>query len=92
MDNIGLLQTLAYSKVVRMDEGLIGLLGMIGIPFCFAGGLTAFLITYEGYMRSEKPNKRLAFREAIQTALVTLAAFVVLVIGIAFALVEIILK
>jgi len=75
-----------------MDEGLIRLLVMIGTPFCFAGGLTAFLITYEGYMRGEKPDKRLAFRVALQTALVTLVAFIVLVIGIAFALVKIILK
>ena len=67
-------------------------MGMIGIPFCFAGGLTAFLTTYEGYMRGEKPDKKLAFRIALQTALVTLAAFVVLVIGIAFVLVKIILK
>jgi hypothetical protein len=65
---------------------------MIGIPFCFAGGLTAFPITYEGYMRGEKPDKRLAFRIALQTALVTLVAFVVLLVGIAFLLVKIILK
>jgi hypothetical protein len=75
-----------------MDEGLIQLLVMIGAPFCFAGGLTAFLITYEGYMRGQKPDKKLAFRMALQTALVTLVAFVVLVIGIAFVLVKIILK
>ena len=79
-------------KVVRMDEGLICLLGMIGIPFCFAGSLTAFLITYEGYMRGEKPDKKLAFRIALRTALVTLAAFVILVTGIAVVLVKIILK
>ena len=87
-----MLQTLACPKVVRMNEGLTRLLGMIGIPFCFAGGLTAFLITYEGYMRGEKPDKKLAFRIAVQTALVTLVSFVILVTGIAFVLVEIILK
>ena len=65
---------------------------MIGAPFCFAGGLTAFLITYEGYMRGQNPDKRLAFRMALQTALGALVAFVVLVIGIAFVLVKIILK
>ena len=75
-----------------MDEGLIRLLIMIGIPFCFVGGLTAFLITYEGYIRGEKPDKRLAFRVALQTALVTLVAFIVLVIGIAWVLVKIILQ
>ena len=75
-----------------MDEGLIQLLVMIGAPFCFAGGLTAFLITYEGYMRGQKPDKKLAFRMALQTALVTLVAFVVLVIGIAFVLVKMLLK
>jgi hypothetical protein len=75
-----------------MDEGLIRLLVMISAPFCFAGGLTAFLITYEGYMRGEKPDKRLAFRIALQTALVALVTLMVLLVGIAFALAEIILK
>jgi len=75
-----------------MDEELIRLLVIIGAPFCFAGGLAAFLITFEGYMRDEKPDKRLASRMALQTALVTLVAFVVLVIGIALVLVKIILK
>ena len=75
-----------------MDEELIRLLVIIGAPFSFAGGLAAFLITYEGYMRGEKPDKRLAFRVALQTALVTLVAFIALVIGIAFVLVKIILK
>jgi len=75
-----------------MDEALIRLLVMIGAPFCFAGGLAAFLITYEGYIRGEKPDKRLAFRVALQTALVTLVAFIVLVIGIAWVLVKIILQ
>jgi hypothetical protein len=75
-----------------MDEGLIRLLVMIGIPFCFAGGLMAFLTTYAGYTRGQNPDKRLAFRMALQTALVALFAFVVLVTGIAFVLVKVILK
>ena len=75
-----------------MDEELIRLLVIIGAPFCFAGGLAVFLSTFEGYMRGEKPDKRLASRMALQTALVTLVAFVVLVIGIALVLVKIILK
>ena len=75
-----------------MDERFIRLFVIIGIPFCFAAALTAFLITYEGYMRGQNPDKKLAFRIALQTAFGTLAAFVVLVVGIAFFLVKIILK
>jgi hypothetical protein len=73
-----------------MDERLTRLLGMIGIPFCCAGGLSAFLITYEGYMRGEKPDKRLAFRMALQTALVALVVLAVITIAIGFALASII--
>ena len=80
------------NRYIHMDEALIRLLVMIGSPFCFAGGLMAFLITYEGYMRGQNPDKRLAFRMALQTALGALVAFVILVIGIAFVLVKIILK
>jgi cation transporter-like permease len=75
-----------------MDEGLIRLFIMIGVSFCLAGSLMAFLITYEGYMRGQNPDKRLAMRMAVQTALVALIALVVLVIGIAFVLADIILK
>ena len=75
-----------------MDEEIVRLVVMLGIPFCFAGGLTAFLITYQGYTRDQNPDKRLAFRMAIHTTLVTLAALVVLVVGIAFVLAKVILK
>jgi membrane protein DedA with SNARE-associated domain len=72
-----------------MDAGLIRLLVIISAPFCFAGGLIAFLTTYAGYTRGQNPDKRLAMRMALQTALV---ALIVLVIGIALVLVNIILK
>jgi membrane protein DedA with SNARE-associated domain len=75
-----------------MDEGLIRVVVILDIPFCFAGALTAFLITYAGYLRGHNPDKKLALRMALQTALGALVAFVVLVIGIAFVLVKIILK
>ena len=75
-----------------MDEGLIRLLVMIGIPFYFTGGLTAFLITYEGYMRGEKPDKRLAFRIALQTALVAMVVFAVIIVVIGFILARIIVE
>jgi len=75
-----------------MDTGLIQLLVMITVPFCFAGGLIAFLTTYSGYTRGQNPDKRLAMRMALQTALVTLVALIALVVGIAFALANIILK
>ena len=59
---------------------------MTGIPFCLVGGLTAFLITYQGYMRGEKLDKRLAFAMALQTALVALAVFAVISITVGFVL------
>ena len=75
-----------------MDEGLTRLVVIIGIPFSFAGGLTAFLITYTGYLRGQNPDKKLAFRIALQTAFATLVAFVALAIGIGFFVAKIILK
>ena len=77
---------------IDMDEGLIRLVVIICIPFCFAGSLTAFLITYAGYTRGQNPDKRLAFRSALQIALVTLVTLIVLVVGIAFVLAKVILK
>jgi hypothetical protein len=59
---------------------------MISSPFWLAGGLTAFLITYTGYMRSRNPDKRLAFRMALKTAIVALVVLAVISIDIGFAL------
>lgn len=75
-----------------MDEGLIRLLVIIGLPFCFAGGLIAFLTTYAGYTRGQNPDRRLAMRMALKTALVALVALIVLVVGISFVLAGAILK
>jgi len=75
-----------------MDEGLIRLFIIIGIPFCFAGGLMAFLTTYAGYTRGQNPDKRLVFRMATQTALVTLAVFAVIAVAIGFILVKTIIE
>jgi membrane protein DedA with SNARE-associated domain len=84
--------SLGLPQVISMDEGLIRLFIMIGVPFCLAGSLMAFLTTYAGYTRGQNPDKRLAFRMAFQTALVALVALIALVVGIAFALANIILK
>jgi membrane protein DedA with SNARE-associated domain len=73
-----------------MNEGLIRLLVIMDIPFCFAGGLTAFLITYAGYMRGQNPDKKLAMKMALQTALIALAVFAVIVVAIAFILAKVI--
>jgi len=75
-----------------VDEGLIRLLVIIGLPFCFAGGLIAFLTTYAGYTRGQNPDRRLAMRMALKTALVALVALIVLVVGISFVLAGAILK
>ena len=73
-----------------MDEGLIRVVVILDIPFCFAGALTAFLITYAGYLRGHNPDKKLAFRMALQTSLIALAAFAVIVVAIAFILARVI--
>jgi hypothetical protein len=75
-----------------MDQGLVRLLVVIGMPFCFVGGLTAFLITYEGYTRSEKPDKRMALRVALKTAFVAYAIFVTLIVVIGFFVSRIVLN
>jgi formate hydrogenlyase subunit 3/multisubunit Na+/H+ antiporter MnhD subunit len=73
-----------------MDEGLIRLVVMIAIPFCFAGSLTAFFITYAAYTRGQNPDKRLAFRMALRTAFVALVVLAVISIAIGFALASIV--
>jgi len=65
---------------------------MIGIPFSLAGGLTAFLITYESWIRGKNPDKRLGFRIALQTALVALVVFVVISIAIGYVLTRIMIR
>lgn len=73
-----------------MDEELIRLTVVIGIPFCLVGGLMAFLVTYEGYMRGQNPDKRLAFRIALQTALVGIVVLAVIIVAIGFTLARVI--
>jgi hypothetical protein len=74
-----------------MDEGLIRLEIIIGIPFCLVAALTAFLITYEGYMRGQNADKKLALRMALQTAFGALVVFAVLIVTIGFILARVIL-
>jgi len=78
--------------MIYVDAGLIRLLVIVGLPLCFAGSLVALLTTCAGYTRGQNPDKRLAMRMALQTALVALVALIVLVIGIAFVLADIVLK
>ena len=77
---------------IFMNEQLTTLVVTIGIPFCFAGGLTAFLITYAGYLRGQNPDKRLALRIALQTAFVTLAVFAIIIVAIGFILARVIVE
>jgi membrane protein DedA with SNARE-associated domain len=75
-----------------MDEGLIRLVVILGIPFCLAGALAAFLITYAGYFRGRNPDKKLAFKLAIQTAFVTLVVFAIILGAIGFVLARVIVQ
>jgi len=69
-----------------MDEEIVRLVVMLGIPFSFAGGLTAFLITYQGYTRGQNPDKRLALKMALRTAFAAFVLFVILAVGIGFCI------
>ena len=75
-----------------MDEELIRLTVIIGIPFCLIGGLMVFLITYQGYTRGQNPDKRLAFRIALQTALVAIVVLAVITVAIGFTLTRVIVE
>jgi membrane protein DedA with SNARE-associated domain len=73
-----------------MNEGLIRLTVVIGVPFCLVGSLMAFLITYQGYTRGQNPDKRLALRMALQTALVAIVVFAAIIVAIGFVLTRVI--
>ena len=75
-----------------MSKELIIMTFAIGTPLCLADGLIAFLTTYAGYTRGQNPDKRLAMRMALRTAIAALFAFDVLVACIAFFLVKVVLK
>jgi uncharacterized membrane protein YjgN (DUF898 family) len=75
-----------------MNEGLIRLTAMIGIPFCLVGGLMAFLITYTAYLRGQNPDKKLALRMALQTVFVALAVFAIIIVAIGFILARVIVE
>ena len=54
---------------------------IIGLVFSPVAAVAAFLITYEGYLRGQNPDRKLAFRVALQAAFFALAVFVPLAIG-----------
>ncbi len=64
-----------------MDGQLVRLELVLGVPLCLAGALTAFLITYDGYMKATPPDRRLAFRMGLRMGVGALAALAV-VLGI----------
>jgi len=70
----------------------IALVITIGLVFSPLAALVAFLTIYTEHTRGPNPDKRLALRLALQTALVTLVVFVALAIGIAFFVVDVVLK
>jgi len=72
-----------------MKEGLAWLLIITGVPLCCAAGLAAFLITYEAYLKGEKPDKKLALRQATQMALIALLFFTLIISGIIWFLLNI---
>jgi hypothetical protein len=59
---------------------------LIGLTFCPIVALAAFLITYEGYIRGQNPDRKLALRMALKTSLFAFIFFAVLIAGIGFAL------
>ena len=55
---------------------------IISLVFSPLPALAAFLITYKEYSHHYPDNRRQAFKIALKTALVTLAVFIILAIGI----------
>jgi membrane protein DedA with SNARE-associated domain len=75
-----------------MNEQLTTLVVTIGIPFCLAAALMAFLITYTAYLRGQNPDKKLALRMALQTVFVALAVFAIIIVAIGFILARVIVE
>ena len=57
------------------------LVTIIGLVFSPIAAVAAFLITYEGYLRGQNPDRKLAFKVALQAAFIAFAVFVILAIG-----------
>jgi hypothetical protein len=75
-----------------MNQVLATEVVMLGILFCPLAAIVAFLITYEGYLRGQNPDKKLALKTALQTAFVTLAVFAVVIVVAGFILAGVIAK
>jgi len=75
-----------------MNQVLVTEVVILGILFCPLAAIAAFLITYEGYLRGQNPDKKLALKIALQTAFVTLAVFAVIIGAIGFILVRVIVR
>ena len=75
-----------------MDKTLGSLEVIIALLFCPLAASAAFLITYEGYIRGQNPDKKLALRLALKTALSAFILFAILIAVIGFALSKILLK
>ena len=75
-----------------MDQVLTTEVVILGILFCPLAAIIAFLITYEGYLRGQNSDKKLALKIALQTAFVTLAVFAVIIVATAFILARVIVR
>jgi hypothetical protein len=65
---------------------MIMLLIVIGSIFSLAAALTSFLITFNEYLRGQKPDRRLALLVALKNGLVTFLIFAIITAGIGFAI------
>jgi hypothetical protein len=73
-----------------MNQVLTTEVAILGILFCPLAATVAFLITYEGYLRGQNPDKKLALKIALQTAFVILAVFAVVTVTIGSILARVI--
>ena len=62
---------------------MVSLAITLGAIFCPVAAVAAFLITYDRYLRGRNPDKKLALKIALQSALIALAIFGVIIVVIA---------
>ena len=69
---------------------VVSLVVIIGLVFSPAAALVAFLTAYTAHMRGHNPDKRLALKMALRTALAAFVFFVILAVGIGLFITKVI--